>query len=88
LQLASDKEVKTLREISESKRGQASQAKLAKIEDVTRCLRLAVEARAEKASYEYYIATQLFRTSCNRLIFSNFDTNEERMRWLKRAIQK
>ena len=86
LEFASDKKVKTLKEISKSKRGQACQVKQVELEDVARCLRLAVEAGAEKASNEYYIATQLFRSGYNRYIFNNFDSNEERLGWLKRAI--
>jgi len=50
LEIASEKEVRILKEISESKRGQASQAKQAKIDDVARCLNLAVEARCGRTA--------------------------------------
>ena len=87
LEIAAENEVNALERIAQSKRGEAAKAKQARVDDVARCLNLAVEAGAEKASDEYYIATQLFRSSYNRLIFSSFDTNEERMAWLKRATQ-
>ena len=85
LEIAADKEVSALKEISQSKRGEVSQTKQAKIDDVARCLNLAVEARADKALNEYYIATMMFRSSYNRLVLSNFDTKEQRMAWLRRA---
>jgi hypothetical protein len=88
LENAADKEVKALKEISQSKKGKVSQAKQAKIDDVARCLNMAVEAGAHKASHEYYVATMLFRSSYNRLVFSNFDTNEQMMAWLQRATQQ
>jgi predicted dinucleotide-utilizing enzyme len=88
LEIAANKEVKALKEISQAKRGEVSQAKITKIDDVARCLNLAVEAGADKASHEYYVATMLFRSSYNRLVFSNFDTNEQRMAWLQRATQQ
>lgn len=43
LELASDKEVKTLKEILDNKKDQAKQAKR---EDITRCLKLVVESGA------------------------------------------
>ena len=46
---------------------------------------MAVEARADKVSNEYYMATIMFRSSYNRLVFSGLDTNEQRMALLRRA---
>ena len=48
---------------------------------------MAVEARADKASNEYYVATMMFRSSYNRLVFSGLDTNEQMMAWMRRAAQ-
>ena len=72
-------------QLSQSKRGEVSQAKQARVDDVARCLNLVVEAGADKASNEYYVATMTFRSSYNRLAFSGLDTNEQRMAWLRRA---
>ena len=74
-------------QLSQSKRGEVSQAKQARVDDVARCLNLAVEARADKVSNEYYMATIMFRSSYNRLVFSGLDTNEQRMAWLRRTAQ-
>jgi hypothetical protein len=46
---------------------------------------MVVEAGADKGSAEYYIATMMFRSSYNRLIFKGLDTNEQKMVWLQRA---
>jgi hypothetical protein len=45
---------------------------------------MVVEAGADKGFAEYYIATMMFRSSYNRLIFKGLDTNEK-MVWLQRA---
>ena len=85
LEIAAEKEVNALERIAQSKRGEATKAKQARVDDVARCLNLAVEAGADKASNEYYVATMMFRSSYNRLVFSGLDTNEQRMAWLRRA---
>ena len=72
-------------QLSQSKRGEVSQAKQARVDDVARCLNLVVEAGVDKASNEYYAAIMMFRSSYNRLVFSGLDTNEQRMAWLRRA---
>ena len=87
MEIAAEKEVNALERIAQSKRGEAAKAKQAKVDDVARCLNLAVEAGTDKASNEYYVATMLFRSSYNRLVFSGLDTNEQRMVWLRRAAQ-
>jgi len=85
LEIAVEKEVNALEQIAQSKRGEATKAKQARADDVARCLNLVVEAGADKASNEYYVATMLFRSSYNRLVFSGLDTNEQRMAWLRKA---
>jgi hypothetical protein len=57
LEIATDKEVSALKEIAQTKKGEASQAKQARVDDVQRCLNMVVEARADKGSVEYYVAT-------------------------------
>jgi len=85
--MAAEKEVNALERIAQIKRGEAIKAKQARADDVARCLNLVVEARADKASNEYYVATMLFRSTYNRFIFSGLDTNEQRMAWLRRAAK-
>ena len=87
LEIAAEKEVNALEQIAQSKRGEATKAKQARADDVARCLNLAVEAGADKASNEYFAATMLFRSTYNRFIFSGLDTNEQRMAWLRRAAK-
>ena len=87
LDIATEKEVNALEQIAQSKRGEAAKAKQARVDDVARCLNLAMEARVDKASNEYYVATMMFRSSYNRLVFSGLDTNEQMMVWLRRAAQ-
>jgi len=87
LEMAAEKEVNALERIAQSKRGEATKAKQARVDDVARCLNLAMEARADKASNEYYVATMMFRSSYNRLVFSGLDTNEQMMAWMRRAAQ-
>jgi len=87
LEIAAENEVNALERIAQSKRGEATKAKQARADDVARCLSLAIEAGADKASNEYFAATMLFRSTYNRFIFSGLDTNEQRMAWLRRAAQ-
>ena len=85
LEIAAENKVNALVRIAQSKRGEATKAKQARVDDVSRCLNLAVEARVDKVSNEYYVATMMFRSSYNRLVFSGLDTNEQRMALLRRA---
>ena len=87
LEIAAENEVNALERIAHSKIGEATKAKQARTDDVARCLSLAIEARADKASNEYFAATMLFRSTYNRFIFSGLDTNEQRMAWLRRAAK-
>ena len=75
LEIAAENEVNALERIAQSKRGKATKAKQARADDVARCLNLAVEVGADKASNEYFAATMLFRSTYNRFIFSGLDTN-------------
>ena len=47
LEIAAEKEVNAFERIAQSKRGEAAKAKQARVDDVARCLNLAVEAGAD-----------------------------------------
>jgi hypothetical protein len=54
------------------------------IEEIESCLNLAEASGADKASDEYFVATKLFRDDYNRAIFNQFDTADQRFKWLQR----
>ncbi|KAG8092754.1 hypothetical protein GUJ93_ZPchr0012g20844 [Zizania palustris] len=57
------------------------------LQDIDRCLDLAVEAGASYNTDEFYIATRLFSSDYNRPVFCKIKTKEDRLGWLKRCYQ-
>lgn len=79
LEFASENEMKTLKEIHESKKAQAVQQKESKLQDIGRCIQLVVDAGVEKGSPQFFMASQLFRSGYNRHVFSMLDTPAQRL---------
>jgi hypothetical protein len=78
----------TLAEISKAKVEQNRSHCLVDKENETsetgRCLQLVVDCGISEVSEEYWVATNLFDRKYNRIIFTNFRTDEGRVVWLNR----
>lgn len=87
LEFSSENEMKTLKEIHESKKAQVVQQKESKLQDMGRCIQLVVDAGVEKGSPQFFTASQLFRSGYNRHVFSMLDTPTQRLNWVQQATQ-
>ena len=70
-----------MREMESQKKKEEAQ------EDINRCLLLVKDAGAGLNTKEFYVATRLFHSEYNRMVFNMMDTKEDRLTWLKKAVQ-
>ena len=70
-----------MREMESQKKKEEAQ------EDINRCLFFVKDAGAGPNTQEFYVATRLFHSEYNRMVFNMMDTKEDRLTWLKKAVQ-